>query len=79
MEKKIRLSEIPSEGSGFWIVTRPDVAEKPVVCVGDLDVNVGFTMAFAFVHDSANLFRADVFIKPTPEKENRRMQIGDFR
>ena len=79
VKPKIRRDQIPREGRSFRIIAGPRVAEKAVVRVRDLDIHVRFPGAFAFVHDSPNLFRADVFIESAPEKQDRRMQIRNSR
>src|SRR5580704_12206246 len=79
MEEKISRREVPRQSCGCRIVRGPNIAEKAMICMGELDVHIGFPQPFAFVYDRANLFDADVFIQATPEKHNRRMQICDFR
>jgi hypothetical protein len=79
MKSKIRADEIPRESCGFRIIAWPRVAKETVVGIGDLNIDVLFAGTLAFVHDSSNLFCADVFIESAPEKQDRRMQISNSR
>lgn len=79
MKAKIGGDQIPTESCSFRIIAGPRVAEETVICIRDLDIHARFPGALAFVHDSARLFNADMFIKPAPEKQNWRMQISDSR
>jgi len=70
MKTKIRGDQIPGESCSFRIIAGPRVAEETVICIRDVYINVRFPGALAFVHDSARLFNADMFIKPAPEKQD---------
>jgi hypothetical protein len=79
VEEKISLGKAPSQGCRARMVAGPNIAEKSVIGVRKLDIHVRSAQTFAFVHDSARLLRADVFIETAPKKQDRRMQVRNPR
>ena len=62
------FGEIPGEAGGAGMIRGADVAKEGVVGLREFHVDVGFSQALTFIHDSANLVLPDMFILATPEK-----------
>src|SRR5271156_4729680 len=64
---------------GHRIVSRSLIAEKPMVCIGDLDVDIRFAGSFHSVNHRANLILLDVLVHAAPEKQHGCVKMSGAR
>ena len=69
--------EWPSLRRGNWIVSRPGVAEKTVVRIGNLYVYETLSGCSQGIGDRADLICRDVLVASAPEEEHGSLQFAD--
>ncbi len=67
----------PSLRRRGWIVSRPGIAEKSVVRIGNLHVDETLFGGAQRIGDGANLICGDVLVASSPEEQHGSLQLAD--